>query len=154
MSQLSSMLPTPKPRVHITYEVETEGGVEKKELPFVIGVLGNFTADAEYSTKPLQDKNFLTIDKNNFNDVMAYLQPRLKFAVKNMLDDNSDELNVDMTFNSMEDFLPENIVKKVPELQRLLTMRNQLNDLLNKSELSPELEQSIQSVLQHEQGGV
>ena len=77
-----------KPRVHITYDVETEGAAVTKELPFVVGVLGDFSGQPTEPLKPLKDRKFIQIDRDNFNDVMARMTPGLNLRVKNALKDD------------------------------------------------------------------
>ncbi len=138
-----------KPRVHIKYEVETEDGVEEKELPFVVGVLGDFAGDAAQDQKPLKERKFTKIDRDNINDVMKSVGPKLNLRVDNTLNDQSEELSVNLEFNSLEDFEPTQVVKQVPALRELLTIRNQLRDLLTKSDRSTQLEAILEKALQN-----
>src|SRR5207253_9485901 len=87
-----------KPRVHITYQVETEGAVVEKELPFVVGVLGDFSGNPTQPLKPLKDRKFIQIDRDNFNDVMARMTPGLKIKVENTLKGDGSEMPVDLKF--------------------------------------------------------
>src|ERR1700737_1156851 len=93
-----------KPRVHITYQVETEGAVVEKELPFVVGVLGDFSGNPTEPLKPLKDRKFIQIDRDNFNDIMARMTPGLNMRVDNTLKGDKSELPVQLKFESMEDF--------------------------------------------------
>lgn len=138
-----------KPRVHITYEVETEGATVVKELPFVVGVLGDFSGDPTEPLKPLKDRKFIQIDRDNFNDVMARMTPGLKLKVDNTLADDGSQLGVDLSFKSMEDFEPGRVVQQVEPLRKLLETRNQLRDLLSKADRSEELEGLLERVLQN-----
>jgi len=138
-----------KPRVHITYDVETEGAAIVKELPFVVGVLGDFSGDPTEPLKPLKDRKFIQIDRDNFNDVMARMTPGLKLKVDNTLADDGSQLGVDLTFKSMEDFEPGRVVQQVEPLRKLLDTRNQLRDLLSKADRSEELEGLLERVLQN-----
>src|ERR671933_996771 len=95
-----------KPRVHITYDVETEGAAVTKELPFVVGVLGDFSGNPTEPLKPLKDRKFIQIDRDNFNDIMARMTPGLNMRVQNTLANDGSELPVQLKFNSMEDFEP------------------------------------------------
>lgn len=137
-----------KPRVHITYEVETEGATVVKELPFVVGVLGDFSGDPTEPLKPLKDRKFIQIDRDNFNDVMARMTPGLKLKVDNTLADDGSQLGVDLAFKSIEDFEPGRVVQQVEPLRKLLETRNQLRDLLSKADRSEELEGLLERVLQ------
>lgn len=138
-----------KPRVHITYDVETEGATVVKELPFVVGVLGDFSGDPTEALKPLKDRKFIQIDRDNFNDVMARMTPGLKMKVDNTLAEDGTQLSVDLAFKSMEDFEPGRVVQQVEPLRKLLETRNQLRDLLSKADRSEELEGLLERVLQN-----
>jgi type VI secretion system protein ImpB len=137
-----------KPRVHITYDVETEGAVVKKELPFVVGVLGDFSGDPTTPLKPLRERKFVQIDRDNFNAVMARMTPGLKLRVENTLKGDGSEMAVELKFNSMEDFEPARIVEQVDPLRKLLQTRNKLRDLMTKVDRSEDLEAKLEQVLQ------
>jgi type VI secretion system protein ImpB len=137
-----------KPRVHITYEVETEGAMVERELPFVVGVMGDFSGDPTEPLKPLKDRKFIQIDRDNFNDVMARLTPGLNLKVDNTLQDDGSQMAVDLKFRSMEDFEPGAIVNQVPALKKLMDTRNQLRDLMTKVDRSDQLEKVLERVLQ------
>src|SRR6516225_5502379 len=138
-----------RPRVHISYQVETEGAVVEKELPFVVGVLGDFSGQPTQPLKPLKDRKFIQIDRDNFNDIMARMTPGLKMRVENTLADDGSELAVELKFNSMDDFDPGRIVKQVEPLRKLLETRDKLRDLLSKVDRSEELENILEKVLQN-----
>jgi type VI secretion system protein ImpB len=137
-----------KPRVHITYDVETEGAVVKKELPFVVGMLGDFSGDPTTPLKPLRERKFVQIDRDNFNAVMARMTPGLKLRVENTLKGDGSEMAVELKFNSMEDFEPARIVEQVDPLRKLLQTRNKLRDLMTKVDRSEDLEAKLEQVLQ------
>jgi type VI secretion system protein ImpB len=138
-----------KPRVHITYQVETEGAVVEKELPFVVGVLGDFSGNPTQPLKPLKDRKFIQIDRDNFNDVMARMTPGLNLKVENTLKGDGSEMAVQLKFNSMEEFEPGRIVKQVEPLNKLLETREKLRDLLTKVDRSENLESILEKVLQN-----
>ncbi|WP_223669963.1 type VI secretion system contractile sheath small subunit [Kangiella shandongensis] len=138
-----------KPRVHITYDVETDGAVLEKELPFVVGVMGDFTGDSTKPLKPLKDRRFVQIDKDNINEVMRNMSPGLKLKVENTLENDGSEMAVDLEFNSMDDFEPASIVDQVEPLKKLMHTRNQLRDLMTKIDRSEELEGIMEKVLQN-----
>ena len=115
-----------KPRVHITYEVETEGAMVERELPFVVGVMGDFSGDPTEPLKPLKDRKFIQIDRDNFNDVMARMAPGLNLKVENTLQDDGSQMAVGLKFRSIEDFEPGRVVEQVPALKKLMETRNQL----------------------------
>ena len=137
-----------KPRVHITYDVETEGAAVTKELPFVVGVMGDFSGDPTTPLKSLKDRKFVQIDRDNFNSVMARLTPGLNLKVDNTLADDGSQMAVNLKFSSMDDFEPENIVSQVDPLQKLKETRDKLSDLMSKADLSEDLEGVLEKVLQ------
>src|SRR6266550_5214069 len=102
-----------KPRVHIKYEIEEEGAVVERELPFVVGVMGDFSGNPTKPLPPLKDRKFVQIDRDNFNDVMARISPELNMRVKNTLKDDGSEMAVQLKFRSMEDFEPGKIAENV-----------------------------------------
>jgi type VI secretion system protein ImpB len=138
-----------KPRVHITYEVETEGAMEVKELPFVVGVMGDFSGDPTKQLKPLRDRKFVQIDRDNFNDVMKQMTPGLNIRVKNTIADDDTETAVQLAFDSIESFDPAQVAQQVPQLRELLATRDKLRDLLTKIDRSEDLEAILEQVLQN-----
>jgi type VI secretion system protein ImpB len=136
------------PRVHITYDVEVGDALEKRELPFVVGVLGDFSGKPTEPLKPLRDRKFVQIDRDNFNDVMARMTPGASFRVENTLKGDGSELAVDLKFRSMDDFEPARIAQQVEPLRKLLETRNKLRDLLTKVDVSPELENVLEQILE------
>ncbi len=138
-----------KPRVHIKYEVETEGAVVEKELPFVVGVLGDFSGNPTQPLKPLKDRKFIQIDRDNFNEVLARMTPGLNLKVENTLKGDGSEMAVDLKFSSMEDFEPGAIVKQVEPLRQLQETREKLSDLLTKVDRSEDLETILERVLKN-----
>jgi len=139
-----------KPRVHIKYEVETEGAMVERELPFVVGVMGDFAGDPTKDLGSLADRKFVQIDRDNFDDVMARIAPGLKMRVENKLGEGGDEIAVDMKFRSMEDFEPAQIVNQVEPLRKLQEKRDKLRDLLAKADGSEKLEELLERVLQND----
>ncbi len=138
-----------KPRVHITYEVHTNGAMIKTELPFVVGVIGDFSGNPTEKLKPLKERKFTEIDRDNINDVMKKMTPGLNLRVKNTLADDGSELGVQLKFESMEDFEPAKIVQQVEPLRKLMETRNQLRDLLAKVDASSDLEETLEDVLKN-----
>ena len=126
-----------KPRVHITYDVETEGAMVKKELPFVVGVMGDFSGNNSDTPKPLKDRRFIQIDRDNFDDVMRRMNPKLRLKVDNKLSDDDSQMSVELSFNSMDDFQPAAVVNQVEPLRELMT----------KVDRSEELEELLERVL-------
>jgi len=138
-----------KPRVHIKYEVETEDGVAQKELPFVVGVMGDFSKDNLEAKKPLRERKFVEIDRDNFDQVMSKMEPKVKLRVKNRLRNDDTEIPVELTFRSMNDFSPEKMVEQIPVLQKLMTIRNMLRDLQTRTDRSQELEALLEEALKN-----
>ena len=139
-----------RPRVHIKYEVETEGAMVEKELPFVVGVLGDFSGQPTEPLKPMKDLKFIQVDRDNFDDVLARMTPGLHLRVANTVNGDGSEIPVELKFNKMDDFEPAAIVDQVPALKRMLEARNQLRDLLSKADRSEDLELLLERILQNE----
>jgi type VI secretion system protein ImpB len=139
-----------KPRVHITYEVETEGAEILRELPFVVGILGDFSGDPTEPLRPLSERKFIQIDRDNFNDVMTRMTPGLNIRVANKLADDGSEMAVALKFNSIEDFEPGRVAEQVPALKALLETRNKLRDLMSKVDRSEQLENLLEQILKNE----
>jgi len=137
-----------KPRVHITYEVETEGAAIVRELPFVVGVLGDFSGDPTAPLKSMSDRKFALVDRDNFDEVMAGMTPGVKTRVENTLAGDGTQLAVDLKFSKMEDFEPARVAAQVPALAALIETRDKLRDLMTKVDRSEELEALLEQVLQ------
>ena len=138
-----------KPRVHITYEVETEGAVVQKELPFVVGVMGDFSGDPTEPLKSLKDRKFVQIDRDNFDEVLARMTPGLNLKVDNTLAGDDSQMAVELKFKSMADFEPARVVEQVEPLRKLMDTRNKLRDLMTKVDRSEDLENLLEQVLQN-----
>jgi type VI secretion system protein ImpB len=139
-----------KPRVHITYEVETEGAEILRELPFVVGIMGDFSGDPTQPLRPLNERKFIQIDRDNFNEVMAGMTPGLNLRVENKLAEDGSEMAVALKFNSIEDFEPARVAEQVPALKALIETRNKLRDLMSKVDRSEELEGLLEQILTNE----
>lgn len=139
-----------KPRVHITYDVETEGAAIERELPFIVGVMGDFAGDPAEPLKPLAERKFVQIDRDNFNDVMARIAPGLNMKVENTLAGDGSEMGVNLKFRSIEDFEPAKVAGQVPALKALLETRDKLRDLMSKADNSDKLGELLDEVLQDE----
>jgi type VI secretion system protein ImpB len=139
-----------KPRVHITYEVETEGAAIERELPFVVGVMGDFSGDPTSALRPMADRKFIQIDRDNFNEVLAGMTPGLKLKVDNKLSEEGGQMAVDLAFKSIEDFEPGRVAQQVPALRALMETRSKLRDLMSKVDRSDELEGLLEQVLKNE----
>ena len=133
------------PRVQITYDVEIGGAIEIKELPFVVGVLGDFTGNPEQPLPKLKDRKFVEVNPDNFDSVLEGMKPHLSFAVENKLseDSNAPQLKVDLRFKSMDDFEPGNVAKQVKPLKELLDLRTRLADLRGTLQGNDKLEELL-----------
>lgn len=138
-----------KNRVSITYDVETGGAMQTKELPFVIGMIGGYSGDRT-DREPMEERTFYSVDKDNFDQVMTRVGPRLTYKVENKLQDDGSEFEVDLDFKSMKDFEPDAIVEKVEPLRNLAKTREQLMTLLSKTDRSRDLEKLLKEILQDE----
>ncbi|MEX2188828.1 MAG: type VI secretion system contractile sheath small subunit [Pirellulales bacterium] len=146
-SQQKKLSRVRKPRVHITYDVEIGDARVKKELPFVVGVLGDFSGNPTQPLKSFKDRKFVQIDRDNFNDVMARMSPGLKLRVENTLKGDGSEIGVQLKFNSLDDFDPAKIVDQVEPLKKLMETRQKLTELLGKVDLADDFEQQIEDLL-------
>jgi type VI secretion system protein ImpB len=138
-----------KPRVHITYEVETNGAEVKRELPFVVGVMGDYSGDNTEGKKSLKERKFAGIDRDNFNDVLAKVAPSANLKVDNTLAGDGSQLAVDLKFKSIDDFNPDNLVQQIDPLKKLMEARNKLRDLMSKADRSEELEGILEDILKN-----
>ena len=136
-----------KPRVHLTYDVEVGGAIQVRELPFVVGVLADLSGKPEEPLPRLKDRKFVEIDRDNFNKVLAGMKPRLAFQVDNTLQKDGSKLNVELRFNSMDDFEPEQVARQVAPLRALVEARTRLTSLLNKMDGNDKLEALLQEVV-------
>jgi type VI secretion system protein ImpB len=137
------------PRVQITYDVEIGGAMELKELPFVVGVLGDFSGQPAQELPRVKDRKIIEIDRDNFDQVLAGMTPRLAMRVDNKLTNDDSKLNVEMRFNSLQDFEPDNVVQQVEPLRQLVEARQKLRDLLSKTDGNNRLEELLQNVMQN-----
>jgi type VI secretion system protein ImpB len=137
------------PRVHITYDVETGGAIEKKELPFVMGVFGDFTGMPEEPLPRMKDRKFVEINPDNFDSVLAAMKPHLAFSVENKLakDPDAGQLSVNLQFRSMDDFQPANVARQVKPLRELLELRTKLSDLRGSLQGNDKLDEVLQKAL-------
>lgn len=137
------------PRVHISYDVETGGAIQKKELPFVMGVMGDFTGNPAEALPKLKERKFVEITPDNFDDVLKSMKPRLQFTVDNLLSDEPDagKLGVELKFESLDDFSPDRVARQVDPLRQLLDLRQQLADLRGSLQGNDKLEEVLQATL-------
>lgn len=136
------------PRVHISYEVELNGAQVMKELPFVVGVLADLSGNPKDPLAKVKDRKFTEIDRDNFDDILKSMKPRLAMKVDNKLQDDGSELSVELNFQSMADFRPENVAKQIQPLKELVDVRDQLKDLLGRTEGNDRLEDHLQAIIQ------
>ena len=139
------------PRVHITYDVETGGAIEKKELPFVMGVFGDFTGMPEEPLPKLKDRKFVEVNPDNFDSVLSAMKPHLAFSVENKLseDPNAGQLKVDLRFRSLEDFEPAQVARQIKPLKELLDLRTKLTDLRGSLQGNDKLDELLQDALRN-----
>lgn len=135
------------PRVQITYDVEIGGAIELKELPFVVGVMGDFVGKPEEPLAPVKQRKFVEIDRDNFDQVLAGMKPRLAYTTENKLQDDGSKMGVELKFNSIEDFEPDNVVQQVDPLRKLVEARQKLSDLLSKMDGNDKLESILNDVV-------
>ncbi|MES2128154.1 MAG: type VI secretion system contractile sheath small subunit [Pseudomonadota bacterium] len=135
------------PRVQMTYDVEIGDVIENKELPFVVGVVGDFGADPQAEKKRLKDRNFISIDSGNFDEVLGGVAPVASFRVPNQLGSEGGEFAVQLQFREMADFRPEAVVQQVAPLKGLLEARTKLADLRNKLAGNDKLDDMLSEVL-------
>lgn len=140
------------PRVNISYEVETGGAIELKELPFVMGILGDFTGQPTEPLAKLKDRKFVEVTPDNFDEVLASMKPHLAFTVENKLSDDPDagKLGVDLHFESLDDFAPDQVARQVRPLREMLELRTKLADLRGSLQGNDRLEEILQTTLADE----
>jgi len=135
------------PRVQITYDVETGGAIEMKELPFVVGVLGDFSGKPEEALPAMKNRKMVEIDRDNFDQVLSGMKPRLAYNVDNKLQDDGSKMGVELKFTKIDDFEPDNIVQQVDPLRKLVEARQKLSDLLSKMDGNDKLETILNDVI-------
>jgi type VI secretion system protein ImpB len=139
------------PRVHITYDVETGGAIEKKELPFVMGVFGDFTGQPEEPLPRLKDRKFVEVNPDNFDSVLAAMKPHLAFSVENKISDDQDagQLRVDLRFKSLADFEPAQVARQITPLNELMKLRTKLSDLRGSLQGNDRLDDVLQETIRN-----
>jgi type VI secretion system protein ImpB len=133
------------PRVHVTYDVEVGDAIELKELPFVMGVLGDFTGQPTEPLARMRDRKFVEVNPDNFDSVLEGMKPHLAFTVENKLseDPNAPQLKVDLNFKNMDDFSPDNVARQVKPLKELMDLRTKLSDLRGSLQGNDKLEELL-----------
>lgn len=139
------------PRVHITYDVETGGAITKRELPFVVGVLADLSGMPDKPLPPVAKRKFVSIDRDNVNDVMKKIGPRLAFKVPNRLSEDDTKINVELRFESMDDFQPARIAQQITPLRKLLELRNSLANLRSSLIGNEKLDNLLQEMIQNQE---
>lgn len=140
------------PRVQITYDVETGDAIQKKELPFVVGIMADLSGKPEEALPSVKDRKFVEIDRDNFNEVLAASAPHLALRVDNKLADDDSKLNVELKFSDMEDFEPAQVLQQVEPLRKLFEARQKLTDLMAKLDGNDALEGLLQDVVSNTEG--
>ncbi len=135
------------PRVQITYDVEVGGAIELKELPFVIGVMGDFVGKPEEPLPAIKNRKFVEIDPDNFNQVLAGMKPRVAFTVDNKMQEDGSKVGVDLKFSNIEDFEPDNVVQQIEPLRKLVEARQKLSDLRSKMDGNEKLENMLNDII-------
>ncbi len=135
------------PRVQITYDVEIGNAIQKKELPFVVGMMSDLSGQPEVALPPIKERKFVEIDRDNFNDVLGSISPRLTLRAQNRLSQDNSKLNVALQFKHMDDFNPVNVLKQVEPLSKLYEARQRLSDLITKLDGNDALDQMLQEIM-------
>ena len=135
------------PRVQITYDVEIGDAIETKELPFVLGVLGDYSGNPTAPLPKLKERKFVDIDRDNFDAVLKGVAPRLAFRVENKLKNDGTQMGMELNFSKLEDFEPQNVVSQVETLKRLLEVRTRLSDLKNKISGNDKFEELLDEIM-------
>lgn len=135
------------PRVQITYDLETGGALEMKDIPFVVGVLADLSGKPEEPLPKLKERKFVEIDRDSFNTVLEATRPRVAFTVENKLAGNGSKLAVELRFKTLEDFHPEGVARQVEPLEKLIETRRKLSELLNKLDGNDRLDELLQEVI-------
>jgi type VI secretion system protein ImpB len=136
------------PRVQITYDVEIGDAIEQKEIPFVAGVLGDFSGQPEKPLAPVKERKFIEIDRDNFDAILEGMKPRLAFQVENKIEEDSDtKIGVELNFKSLDDFHPERIAEQVEPIRKLVEARKKLYNLLSKLDGNDKLNELLQDII-------
>jgi type VI secretion system protein ImpB len=135
------------PRVHITYDVEVGDAIEMKEIPFVVGVLADLSGKPDQPLPKLKSRKFITIDRDNFNNVLEGMKPRLAFKVDNKLTEEGSSMAVELRFKNLDDFHPEKVADQIEPVRKLVEARKRLSELLNKLDGNDKLDELLQEVL-------
>ena len=135
------------PRVQITYDVEIGGSVEVRELPYVMGIFADLSASSLINKIPLKNRKFTTVSGNNFDKVMASIQPRVIMQIKDCLNNGDKMMDMELTFKSLDDFEPLTLINAIPALKDVFAARTRLNDLIGKLDGNDELNRVLDQAL-------
>ncbi len=135
------------PRVHITYDVEIGDAIEMKELPFVVGILADLSGKPEEPLPKFKNRKFIEIDRDNINQVLEGMKPRVAFRVDNKLTNDDSKIAVELKFKSMDDFHPEQVAQQITPIRKLVEAREKLSNLLNKLDGNDRLDELLQEVV-------
>src|SRR5215813_7406957 len=139
------------PRVQITYDVQVGDAIEKRDLPFIVGVMADLSGMPDKPLPPIAKRKFVAIDRDNVNDVMRKIGPRLAFKVPNRLSEDDTKLNVELRFESMDDFQPARVAQQITPLRKLLELRNSLANLRSSLIGNDKLESLLQEMIQNQE---
>jgi type VI secretion system protein ImpB len=140
------------PRVQITYDVEIGDAIVMKELPFIVGIMADLSGQPVDALPPLKERKYVEIDRDNFNEIMKAIAPRLALRVKNTLANDGTNLNVELNFNNLDDFTPLSVLKQVEPMRKLFEARTRLADLLTKLDGNDALDKLLQDVVKNTDG--
>jgi type VI secretion system protein ImpB len=140
------------PRVQITYDVEIGDAIVMKELPFIVGIMANLSGQPEEPLPPLRERKYVEIDRDNFNDILKSIAPRLALKVKNTLANDDSSLGVELKFNHLDDFSPLNLIKQIEPMRKLYEARTRLADLTTKLDGNDKLDALLQDVITNTDG--
>lgn len=136
------------PRVHITYDVETGDAMEQKEIPFVVGVLSDLSGQPDKALPPIKERKYVEVDRDNLDEIMEGVKPRLAYSVDNKIEEDSDaKIAVELTFKSLGDFHPEKIAEQVEPIRKLVEARKKLYNLMAKLDGNDKLEALLQEMI-------
>jgi len=135
------------PRVHITYDVEVGDAIELKELPFVMGVFGDFTGQPEQPLPRIMDRKFVEVTPDNFDQVLDKMSPHVAFSVDNKLSNDGSQLKVNLNFKELADFEPEQVATKIEPVKKLLDLRTKLSDLRGSLQGNDKLDEMLHDVV-------
>ena len=139
------------PRVQITYDVQVGDAIEKREIPFVVGVMADLSGMPEKPLPPISKRKFVSVDRDNINDVMKKIGPRLAFKVDNRLSEDDTKMNCELRFENMDDFQPARVAQQISPLRKLLELRSSLANLRSSMIGNEKLENLLQEVLQNQE---